>query len=626
MESSPMNRVARAALPLMFGVGLGTSALAQSILVSDTIAIQPTNWNGILTVPRFDPTSGILDRIEISLAVQGQGMIRLENTDTASTLPNASLAAIVQVIRPGGGVLLEGLAAPALPSIGLGPFDGTIDFGGSSGFSSGALHFDATDDVVLHVGDPLFAQFVGTGTLSFPAQAQGAASGGGAGNIVLNFSSHAGAILQVRYVLAADCNMNGIADSVEIANGLADCDGDGVPDVCEIPPDCNLNGIPDECEPDCDFDGIPDVCEPDCDTDGDPDDCERDCNHNDVPDDCDIAAGTSADKDMNGIPDECGLCVPFNRRVPGSLLLFPEFDNRTGVLTLLTVTNTSCVFTGDLAADSVDVEYVYIDREGCAEFNRIERLTPCDTLSVLTGAHDPDMEQGYVYVFARRHPAGVPISFNHLIGQLLVLDSLQGFEYAANAVSFRSPRPRGLTTELDANGLRDLDDREYEPAPDQILVPRFLGQCDPLAMQAPAGSPRCVRSRLILIDLTGGASFLTTVDFLIHNDNEQVFSAEYSFRCWDDPLLLEISGAFAQTFLAGTADAPDEILGAPQLESGWIRINGALTDSTVVSISEPAIYAMLVERVGIYAVADLPFEECSQDNGKLLARNLFGTL
>jgi hypothetical protein len=54
-------------------------------------------------------------------------------------------------------------------------------------------------------------------------------------------------------------------------------------------PDCNINGIADECDiRNC-------LGAPACD----------DCNLNGVPDGCDIAGGTSADQDLNGIPDEC---------------------------------------------------------------------------------------------------------------------------------------------------------------------------------------------------------------------------------------------------------------------------------------------------------------------------------
>ena len=69
---------------------------------------------------------------------------------------------------------------------------------------------------------------------------------------------------------------------------LVDCNGNGVQDALDIgvasSRDCNLDGIPDECQTD------------------DPD---RDCNDNGTPDWCDISSGVSVDANGNGIPDEC---------------------------------------------------------------------------------------------------------------------------------------------------------------------------------------------------------------------------------------------------------------------------------------------------------------------------------
>jgi hypothetical protein len=93
--------------------------------------------------------------------------------------------------------------------------------------------------------------------------------------------------------LMIDCNGNGLADFQDIAAGTSrDCEQDGVPDECEVPPlgflaDCNGNGTPDE----CDF------------VSG----ASLDCNGNGIPDECDIAAGISEDCNLNGIPDECEL-------------------------------------------------------------------------------------------------------------------------------------------------------------------------------------------------------------------------------------------------------------------------------------------------------------------------------
>lgn len=53
--------------------------------------------------------------------------------------------------------------------------------------------------------------------------------------------------------IPADCNGNGLLDATDIASGTSS--------------DCNVNGVPDECEPDADGDGTIDACD-DCASDG----------------------------------------------------------------------------------------------------------------------------------------------------------------------------------------------------------------------------------------------------------------------------------------------------------------------------------------------------------------------
>lgn len=64
----------------------------------------------------------------------------------------------------------------------------------------------------------------------------------------------------------------------------ADCNDNGVPDMCESLPDCQPNNVLDECDL----------------ADGN----SQDCNGNTVPDECDIASG-APDCQPNGFPDEC---------------------------------------------------------------------------------------------------------------------------------------------------------------------------------------------------------------------------------------------------------------------------------------------------------------------------------
>jgi hypothetical protein len=196
----------------------------------------------------------------------------------------------------------------------------------------------------------------------------------------------------------------------------------------------------------------------------------------------------------------------------------------------------------------------------------------------------------------------------------MTVEGLSAFEFSVNPVSYVG-KATGGTTDLDGDGHRDMDGCEYGTNPDEILIPRFLGQ---------GGA---FDSELIMIALSGGTAFSTTVDFLIFNDNEEIFSSEHTFTCWERTHLLDISGIFDNSFLQmWTNHDPSELLGAPNVETGWIRMQGAQANSSNTSVSDPSIYAVLVERIGGRGASDLPFEKGFRDNGELLPHDNFGDL
>ncbi len=108
-----------------------------------------------------------------------------------------------------------------------------------------------------------------------------------------------------------DVNNDGVTNGADLGMLLGewgscgpDCDADGVSDYDAIEAgaaDCNLDGIPDDCQEqvDCDGDGIWDACAIAA---GE----VEDCNTNLIPDSCEIADG-SGDEDGNGVLDECQL-------------------------------------------------------------------------------------------------------------------------------------------------------------------------------------------------------------------------------------------------------------------------------------------------------------------------------
>ena len=301
----------------------------------------------------------------------------------------------------------------------------------------------------------------------------------------------------------------------------------------------------------------------------------------------------------------------------GSLLLFPCFDSNRGSLTLLTVTNTNADFTqvGQLYAGTVDVEFVYINKHDCQEFNRTRRLTPNDTLTVTAALDNPNQREGYAYVFAKSPVTGAAISWNWLIG-ISQVDSAAGTAVDVNPYVFQAVGAEGAATDVNSDGLRNLDGVEYEAAPDRLLVPRFFGQSGENLPSVSLGA----RSVLVLINLTGAARFTAVVDFLIYNDNEEVFSAQYDFQCWKKVDLDRISGAFTQSFLASTGHNPlESVLGT---ETGWFRLNGNQAYSSADSVTNPAILAALFEDF-VGKTGDLPFTQGTQTNGELVSQSVF---
>ncbi len=298
-----------------------------------------------------------------------------------------------------------------------------------------------------------------------------------------------------------------------------------------------------------------------------------------------------------------------DRNDPGSLLIYPEVDNRPGSLTIMTVTNVRS------GGDDIRVHFNYIDESDCSKSDALTRLTPRDTFSAISAAHAPSHERGYCYAYALG-PTGGPIDADYLIGSALVLDGVNRAEYSMNALVFEGRTGDGNPTDLDGDGIRDLDGLEYSMAPDRIAIPRFLAQDE----ERPNAS---VRAELIMIGLTGGKRFTTSVDFLIFNDNEVAFSGEHSFDCWTRVPLLDISGAFGQNFLLFTDHDPVEVQGLPGWEAGWIEIDGGVAWSTAATFPDPAVLAVLVEMDRLSS-ANLPFTLGEQDNGDLLPGSVFG--
>jgi len=223
----------RGALALCGAAILAGSAIAQQTQVeNDSIALQPTNWDDFLSVPKFNVAGATLLSIDFELSGGAEGDAKIENLDAQAATIDTEFQATVTLQRPDLSVIAISLPVAQFQDK-LDAFDGLIDFAGLSGTKH--LGIMASDVESFSTSSPAdLALFTGAGSIDMPCGAVGSSTASGAGNLITQFAVSAEASVEVTYNYIIDCNDNGIDDAVDIQQGM---------------PDANQNGIPDECEP-----------------------------------------------------------------------------------------------------------------------------------------------------------------------------------------------------------------------------------------------------------------------------------------------------------------------------------------------------------------------------------------
>ncbi|MCA8942431.1 MAG: hypothetical protein KDB80_07695 [Planctomycetes bacterium] len=270
-------------------------------------------------------------------------------------------------------------------------------------------------------------------------------------------------------------------------------------------------------------------------------------------------------------------------RKPGSMLTFPVHRSGPGKFTIVSVTNTNTTPATPVSlGGSTNLHFEYYNvvpdmvqgydglvagnpfvPAGCIVFDRVEFVTPADTLSVLTSCHNPTFpggQEGYVVVTAQ-NPAVYDQnwSFNRLIGSACVINA-SGTMYSVNAFSSRSVFVEGAPI-ADGQGLTKLQTGAYELLPRVLMIDSFM------ALNA---------SQLALISATPQDHYLRDIYLSVWNDNEFPMSATLQFRCWFDQPLTRVSPLFSESFLLSTSHDPSELDincdGIGDIETGWATI------------------------------------------------------
>ncbi len=219
------------------------------------------------------------------------------------------------------------------------------------------------------------------------------------------------------------------------------------------------------------------------------------------------------------------------------------------------------------------MHYVYFNSVDCNEFDRTEYLTPGDTLTILASAHNPETEEGFLWLEAWDPETSEAIEYNYLIGSCHVVKTGGGsadgdFLWAYTPYAFVS-RADGTTgaslcgfdfTDDDGEGDADFDGVEYDFFPARLYLDNFFAE---------DGAAIDLDNRLYLMVADRG---VTDVSILAWDNNENRYSIGTSFDCWFGDALQSISLLFLEENLDD--DAVDEIVlaGGATVYTGWMEL------------------------------------------------------
>ena len=171
-----------------------------------------TGWSDSLLFGRFDASLGTLVAVNLTFNADITGSFAAENLGGSTIVVSGTEAVTETINLPNVGSIVVTPTIAVNPgilgSIGYGPnngtlvaFDGTADFGGTSGETVSNLSGSRSDTEQLT--DPaLLAAFTGSGSIAIPITAAGTSQAFGGGNLLTELTQKAGASVSVSYVYA----------------------------------------------------------------------------------------------------------------------------------------------------------------------------------------------------------------------------------------------------------------------------------------------------------------------------------------------------------------------------------------------------------------------------------------
>lgn len=180
---------------LALAVALAASAFAAqaaTVAYSASKALATTNWTATLSLPQFDASFGTLTGVMFEYDGMVSTVFKIESLDAAASMITLNSSGALAF----SGAFVDTLTAAGSTNQALGAFDGAIDFAGASGANVGPVV--GSDAGSTAVAGPLGA-YIGGGSLSVGVAGTGLSSASGAGNLLAQINTEAGANVRVIY-------------------------------------------------------------------------------------------------------------------------------------------------------------------------------------------------------------------------------------------------------------------------------------------------------------------------------------------------------------------------------------------------------------------------------------------
>ena len=179
-------------------------------------------WSGQVPVNAFNPSLGTLTQVDLKVNGQITSTVKVENLDTDNSNAKFSLNNKLFVLGPGG--TLEGVAPTGQYNANLSAYDGAADFGGTSGYNTGAQTSQVSAYSTVSAISGLNA-WTGAGTVNLRAAARGTSVQESNTNLMSSITTQGRLDLEVIYTYLPSRNLQvGNYDVVEIVqpNGYLD--------------------------------------------------------------------------------------------------------------------------------------------------------------------------------------------------------------------------------------------------------------------------------------------------------------------------------------------------------------------------------------------------------------------